>query len=117
MGKIHKELENLRYDIQWLRGHLNAVERTIKRREGKKVRHSSKAKDEQRLIQRYGELPTTLATLTYFRDLERSYIQEKIDRVAELKHELDTRLPLTPCGMIYAIVKAKRRRKRQLSQR
>ena len=117
MPNIHKELETLRYDIQWLKGHLNAVERTMRRREGKRVRHSSRAADEKRLKERYGFLPETLSSLRSFRDLEKSYIQEKLDRVAQLKHELDTRLPLTPCGVVSAIVRVRRRRKRELGQR
>lgn len=117
MANIHRELDRLRYDIQREKATLRALQRQIKRVNGKEVIYSSSEQDTARILANCGSVPDDTACLRTLETMVKNDIDDMRHQVAVLKHELETRMPLTPCGMVAAIVRAKRKRKKQLQSK
>ncbi len=106
MSKYSREIQQLQYDIQHYTANLRAIDRMIKRTKGRKITHPSRKVDRQRLIDRYGECPPNVSHLKSFHKIEQEYIKGANDRIAQLKHERDNELPITPWGCAFALVRA-----------
>jgi len=113
MGSIHRELDKIKYDIMRQRGLVQCLRRQIRRVDGKEVIRSTREADENRLRDECAfdswDL-TRKSCLSLILKNQEAVLNRLIARRNVLKHELETRLPLTPCGMVIAIIKAKRKR-------
>lgn len=116
MGSIHRELDKIKYDIMRERGLVQCLRRQIRRVDGKEVIRSTREADEARLKEECAldswDL-TRKSCLNLILKDEEAVLNELIARRNRMKRTLETSLPLTPCGLIFAIVKAKRKRKRE----
>ncbi len=106
MSKYSQEIRNLQYNIQHYTASLRAIDRMIERMRGKKITHPGRKVDRQRVIDRYGECPADINDLKIFRKIEQEHIKAAKDRLAQLKHERDSELPITPWGCAFAFVRA-----------
>ncbi|MCY4410661.1 MAG: hypothetical protein OXC27_09355 [Caldilineaceae bacterium] len=106
MSKYSREIRNLQYEIQHETANLRAIDRMIERMRGRKISHPSRKVDRQRIIDRFGECPANISDLKIFRKVEQENIKRDNDRIAQLKHERDIELPITPWGCTFALVRA-----------
>jgi len=110
MRQVRNELKNLRYEIQTMKGLLNALDRQLARVYGEKIRYAAPdpAVDEARLREICGLDQSDMSnpsTLSFLRDRQAARIREKQERAAYLRHRLDTQIPITPWGVAFALVK------------
>lgn len=108
-----RQIELIRFHIQSLRGDQEALRRKITRLKGRVPRHSTKERDEERLRDIYQEYPPE--TVAECRERIKSYdtiIQHYRDKQACIQHEIDSQLPLTPWGMVFALIRAWRKRRK-----
>lgn len=110
MREVRKELKSLRYEIQTMKGLLNALDRQLTRVHGREVVYSAPDPeiDEARLRADCGLDESDLGNpnmLRFLRDQQAARIQIKRDRAAYLRHKLDTQLPITPWGVVIALIK------------
>ena len=107
---MRQDLFNLRVEINETRAILNTIQRQLNRMEGKEVIFSDWEDDADYLYWRAGIDPSSdyEMLLGYHRDYLRD-LNEKRDQAARLRLEL----PLTPCGVIAALIRAKRIQARQ----
>lgn len=106
MRKYSREIRNLQYQIQHETANLRAIDRMIERMGGRKISHLSREVDRQRIIDRYGECPADISDLKIFRKVEQENIKRDKNRIAQLRHERDSELPITPWGCAFALVRA-----------
>ena len=112
MAKIHRELNTLRITMQQERAIINALKREIKRMQGKEVIESGRLSDEERILDAFSSMPQDIRDARDMIRICQEELNKKRERLAELKEELDNRFRLTPYGIVKAIIRAKRRRKR-----
>ncbi|MDE0311912.1 MAG: hypothetical protein OXI52_06575 [Caldilineaceae bacterium] len=110
MRQLRKELKGLRYEIQTMKGLLNALDRQLARVYGEKIRYAAPAPavDEARLRADCGLDSSDLASpnmLRHLRSRQAARIREKQDRAAYLQHRLDTQLPISLWGFSFLLVK------------
>lgn len=103
MRELRKEMKNLRYEIQSMKGLLNALDRQLKRVHGEEVIYSAPdPKVDESRLREMGALEGSLhnpSDFQFLRDRQAERIQEKRDRAAYLRHRLDTQIPITPWGL------------------
>ncbi len=114
--KKKEELNFLRREIQRERGTINALKRHLKRLNGKEVIHSSSEFDEERLGDECGFVPDDASSTRAVLKVRQAHLKGMRQRAAALKHEIESRLPLTPCGFAIALVRALWRRRRKRMQ-
>lgn len=114
--KKKEELNFLRREIQRERGTINALKRHLKRLNGKEVIHSSNESDEERLGDECGFVPDDVSSTRAVLKNRQDNLQAMRQRAAVLKHEIESRLPLTPCGFVIALFRALGRRRRKRVQ-
>ncbi len=121
MGRLHPDLKPLYFDIQRERALLNALKRHSNRMIGKEVSYRYKTPDAEtdteRILHEWGTLPETSSDAQYMIELQQEHLNGLQAELAQKKHEIESRLPLTPCGLVVAIVKAKRKQARQNKRR
>lgn len=124
MRHVRKELKKLRYEIQWEKGYLNALDRQLARVHGKKIPYAAPdpSIDRDRLRIDWGLDNSSLDSPNILRSLRKQQaasIREKQDRAAYLQHKLDTQLPISPWGVAFLLIKIwieKRQSRRPLPQ-
>lgn len=117
--KKKEELNSLRREIQIERANMNACRRILKRMNGKEVIYpgtTSDKSDEERLMREWGFVPDDAYIARAMIQDSKAQLETMRQQVAQLKHELESRLPLTPCGFAIALVRALRRRRRKRTQ-
>ena len=125
MGKIHRELDSLRREIQRERATVNALKRQSKRIHGREVIYSSSESDAARIDLECGSVPDSPGAIKLILANHERILNEKRARAAELKDELDGRFPLTPCALFKLLTegnppnqrKRNRRHKRRRGRR
>ena len=106
MKKYSREIRNLQYHIQYHAANVRAIDRVIERRRGRKIARPSYEIDRQRIIDAYSEFPADISDLKIFRKVEQEAIERTKERIAQLRQERDSQLPLTPWGCTAALIQA-----------
>jgi len=104
MRKVRKELKSLQYEIQRERATVQALKRQSKRIHGKEVIYSNSESDARRIEDECGVTLDSPASAKLILANHQRHLNEMRARAAELKEELDTRFPLTPCSL-YKLLK------------
>ena len=122
MPNLHRELDHLRREIQRHRATLRALQRESDRIHGKDVIHSSSESDHRRMMHECGCVPDSPNSVRMMIKSREALLADYKAKAAEVKEELDTRFPLTPCAL-YRLLrddpeanrrkKAKKRRKQK----
>ncbi|MDE0312398.1 MAG: hypothetical protein OXI52_09050 [Caldilineaceae bacterium] len=102
MGRLHPDLKPLYFDIQRERALLNALKRHANRMIGKEVSYRYKTPDAEtdteRILHEWGTLPETSADAQHMIKLQQEHLNGLQAELAQKKHEIESRLPLTPAA-------------------
>lgn len=114
MGKLQRELDRVRRDIQREKATLRALQRQYKRMNGEEVIHSSSTADAERLDFEIGGTPDQVSMEAIIQ-IQRQRIKDLQDEAQRLKEEMISRFPLTPCALYKLLTydKGVKRRKRK----